>query len=444
MNVRIRGITIFSLYLINLLALMCFYNNYISFKSVTILTTLSVIITIVELYKKKAGFNLAYLIYLFLTNFGVYITNVFIENPLVEYHGDLTWYSKNFDLVFIIANIAILTFSIVSVLMINLFNSNYNKNLNINNNGNSTFYYAGIILIVLFTLQFLYYIFSGKIDINSYQDYVSSIQEVKYYTFGVSIFSIGIAFAFANCSLKNLKFLIIILALPVFLFLVTGNRGEVFYPLLSAVGVLIVRNFKIKKWMYILAALTFFILIPLIKITRNLSSNDIKELDLKWFSSLVEIGYTLRPLGFTVDWIQNGEKLAYGESYFAPFQRMVANVIPGMDKIDYMLEGYGFRYRLPGMGYSVVAEGYYNGGMLGVIVVMLLVSLLCLKLRKAKSYTALSFGTAVLSILINNIRNAFSFVPQYIIIAGILTISLLLIHTFRSKLKRKVNYEKKL
>lgn len=433
---RIRGFSIFSLYLINLLALMCFYNNYINFKLVTILTTLSVMLTLVELYKKKEGFILAYLIYLFLTNFGVYITNIFIDNPLIEYQGDLTWYSKNFDLVFLIANIAILTFAICSVLFTNLFRFNYNEKIDIKNFGNSTFYYAGVVLIILFTVQYLYYIFSGKINISTYQDYVSSIQEIKYYTFGVSMFSIGVAFSFANCSIKNLKNLIIILALPILLFLLTGNRGEVFYPLLSAVGVLIVRNFKIKKWMYILLFLTFFLLIPLIKLTRNLSFSNIQDLDIKWYSSLVEIGYTLRPLGYTVDWIQNGEKLAYGESYFAPFQRMLSNIIPGMEKIDYMLVGYGFRYRLPGMGYSVVAEGYYNWGLIGVIFIMIIICLICIILNNMNSFTGLSFGTAILSIFINNIRNAFSFVPQFIIIIGILTFCLVLIHIFRIKFKK--------
>ncbi|MEB6121382.1 O-antigen polysaccharide polymerase Wzy [Mammaliicoccus sciuri] len=436
MNSRIRKITIFILYLINLLALMCFYSNYINFKIVTILTTLSVMITLVELYKKKEGFILAYLIYLFLTNFGVYITNVFIENPLVEYHGDFSWYTKNFDLVFIIANVAILTFSIFSILISNIFQFNYSAKLDIKNFGNSTFYYAGIILIILFTIQFLYYIFSGKINVNTYQDYVSSIQEIKYYSFGVSMFSIGIAFSFANCSKENLKYIVSILALPILLFLITGNRGEVFYPLLSAVGVLIVRNFKIKKWMYFLSFLTFFLLFPLIKLTRNLSASNIQDLDIKWYSSLVEIGYTLRPLGYTVDWIQNGERLAYGESYFAPFQRMLSNIIPGMEKIDYMLVGYGFRYRLPGMGYSVVAEGYYNWGLIGVIFIMIIVCLVCVILNNMNSFTGLSFGTAILSILINNIRNAFSFVPQFIIIVGFLTVCLVLIHTFRNKLKK--------
>ncbi|WP_204236869.1 O-antigen polysaccharide polymerase Wzy [Mammaliicoccus sciuri] len=436
MNSRIRKITIFILYLINLLALMCFYSNYINFKIVTILTTLSVMITLVELYKKKEGFILAYLIYLFLTNFGVYITNVFIENPLVEYHGDFSWYTKNFDLVFIIANVAILTFSIFSILISNIFQFNYSAKLDIKNFGNSTFYYAGIILIILFTIQFLYYIFTGKINVNTYQDYVSSIQEIKYYTFGVSMFSIGIAFSFANCSKENLKYIVSILALPILLFLITGNRGEVFYPLLSAVGVLIVRNFKIKKWMYVLSFLTFFLLFPLIKLTRNLSASNIQDLDIKWYSSLVEIGYTLRPLGYTVDWIQNGERLAYGESYFAPFQRMLSNIIPGMEKIDYMLVGYGFRYRLPGMGYSVVAEGYYNWGLIGVIFIMIIVCLVCVILNNMNSFTGLSFGTAILSILINNIRNAFSFVPQFIIIVGFLTVCLVLIHAFRNKLKK--------
>lgn len=422
--------------LVSIFTVIGYLNNLIGYKTVTISLCFTVLMTIYLLYKKRKGFLLVYLVYLFLTNFGIFITNVFIENPFVEYHGDLSWYSISSSNLFSIATIAILIFSVLSNVLSLFSNVKYNLDMDIKRKGNKLFYYTGVLFIVGFTLQFLFYIVTGRLSINTYGSYVNSIQELPMYTYGVFFFSIGIAFAFSNVSQSNIKYLIIILTPQVLMFLVTGNRGEVFYPLLSALGVLIVRNFKIKWWMNILIIFTLFFLIPFIKIFRNMDTSSLNKIDINWFSSLVEIGYTLRPLGYTTRWIDGGENLAYGESYLAPIQNIFAHIIPGLDSVNYEIEGYGFRYRLPGMGFNVIAEAYYNGALIGVIIVMIVLVLILLKFTNFKTFEMLSMGTATLSILINNIRNAFSFVPAYILIVIIITIILILLDKFIKKVAK--------
>ncbi|MHD0445126.1 O-antigen polysaccharide polymerase Wzy family protein [Staphylococcus cohnii] len=410
-----------------------YLNNLIGFKVVTISLCVTVCMTVYLLYKKRKGFLLVYLVYLFLTNFGVFITNVFLANPLVEYHGDLSWYKMNTSNLFSIATFAILIFTTLSNLISLFSKANSNIKLDIKRKGNDLFYYTGILFIIGFTIQFLFYILTGRLAINTYGDYVSSIQELPMYTYGIFFFSIGIAFAFSNVKKTNIKYLVIILAPQVLLFLITGNRGEVFYPVLSALGVLIVRNYKIKWWMIITIVFTLFFVIPFIKVFRNMDSSSIEKIDINWFSSLVEIGYTLRPLGYVTRWIDGGESIAYGKSYLAPIQNIFSHFIPGLHSVNYEMVGYGFRYRLPGMGFNVIAEAYYNGAIVGIVIVILLVVLLLWKFTNFKSFEMLSMGTAIVSVLINNIRNAFSFVPAYILIILIIVVILLFIDSYIKK-----------
>ena len=102
-----------------------------------------------------------------------------------------------------------------------------------------------------------------------------------------SFFQLGLHLHFLNVKKTHIKYLVIILTPQVLLFLITGNRGEVFYPILSALGVLIiVRNYKIKWWMIITIVFTLFFVIPFIKVFRNMDSSSIEKIDINWFSSL--------------------------------------------------------------------------------------------------------------------------------------------------------------
>ncbi len=415
----------FFIFSLALVSLFVYWNITISYKIVVVSVTLLVFSTLLILYKKQAGFLAVYLFYLFLTNYGIFLVNVFVDNPFTEYQGVVSWYYNNFKMILILTSIALISFSFGSLALIFFKKNHKNKKLEIEQSGNLHFFIFGVILIILFTLQYFYYILTGKLSLENYASYISGIEELRFYTIGLALYSIGIAFSFANTNRSNIKYLVILLLPTISTLLISGNRGEVFYPLLSAFGVLIIRNFRINTRIILLLISTFFLIIPLIKNTRNSGILNSESIDIKWFSSIVEIGYTLRPLGYTYEWIKNGENYSFGMSYIAPFQNIVSNFIPLIDRVDYYNVGYGFRYRLPGMGYSVVAESYYNFGVVGIVLVMLLVSFICWKLSNANSFIQLSIFTAIVSILINNVRNAFSFVPAHILI--ILSVSLIVL-----------------
>ena len=435
-NINFRMVINFVLHIITSFIFLYFHYNLISFKILVISLTLTIASSIFILYKNKNGFLMIYLFYLYLTNYGIYLTNCFIENPFLEYHGDLTWYYKNFKSLLEIVSFGLLLFSLLSIIMI-IFNIKFQKKhykkLNINNSGDATYFYTGIFFIILFTFQFLYYILTGKLSINTYGDYVDSIQKLPMYTYGVFIFSVGIAFAFSNVKKTNLKYLIMLITPQCVLFLATGNRGEVFYPILTALGVLIIRGIKLKWGTVILFIFTLFFLIPLIKINRQVQSFSFNEININWFSSLVEIGYTLRPFGYVYDWIRNGETLSLGYSYLAPIQNIFSKFIPGLSPVDYKIEGFGFRYRLEGMGFNVMAEAYYNGAIVGMIIIIMILVFVLTKFSHFGRFTTLSIGAAVTSVLINNIRNAFSFVPGYILIILLISIILYITKNFIEK-----------
>lgn len=444
MDFKIKFINGFNIVLLGLttLFLIGFAYDSVGYQYSVIMLTICVLLTIYILYKKQNGFLLVYLLYLFLTNIGIYFTNVFVDNPFTEYHGDLSWYYSDFKLVFVIAMSGVLLFTILSTILSTIPKNLNNSKINITNKGNPTFFYAGIFFVVAFTILFLYYIASGKLSITTYGDFVSSIQELPFYTYGVFIFSLGVSFIYANVQKKNLVKISLILLPQVFLFFITGNRGEVFFPLLSAFGVLIVRGFKVKWWLNLSILLILFIIIPLIKVSRNIQNFSFSDLNINWFSSIVEIGYTLRPLGFIALWIDSGEKLAYGESYFAPIQRFFSRFIPSIEPINYEIAGYGFRYRMPGMGMNVLGEAFYNGAWLALILVVSIIVFMCWIFSRSTSYIKLSIATGIVSILINNIRNAFSFVPGYIILVLSIALFLIVINEYFSKASRN-DYDEK-
>lgn len=420
-------------FLMFILNIILYLNYEWPVKMTIFMTFMHVVFSLLIIYVNKSGFAFVYLIYLSLAHFGIYFVTLFVNDPFIEYQGEFEWYYRDFKNLLILVILSLTIFSYTSVLISFRLKNNKNKLIEYVNKGNKYFFNIGIIFIILFTINFLMYIATGQIKLfGNYSEFHEGMSELPFYSYAITFLSIGIAFTFSNVSKNNIKLLLLILSIPTILLLLTGNRGEIMYPLFASVGVLIIRNFKFKKVFVLIIAFVFFVLIPIVKEVRVLNTKNINDIQINWFSSFIELGYTLRPFGYTKLWINHGESLAYGMSYVAPFQRMLANMLPSIDKIDYEMELYGFRYRLPGMGYSVISESYYNFGSVGIIIVMSIIAFLCYKMAATNNFERLSLFTAIVSILLNNIRNAFSFVPGQIII--VIFIYLMIIYF--SKIKK--------
>lgn len=380
------------------------------------------ILTIIKLYERKQGFLLSYLIYLFLTHFGIFIVFIFANNPFYNSPFNYDWFYFNLPILYFTSSIGIVTFIIISLLL-------KRNTITSHLDGNKYLKILGYILINLFTLAFIYWILSGSINLTlAYSDFHSSLSRIKYYEIFLLFFALGITFVLANTKLSDMKFPIIIASIPIVLLLLTGNRGEIFYPLLAGLGVLVNRGFKVN-WKYIvLILLVFFLLFPLIKETRNLDNIAFEEINIDYSSSLVEVGYALRPLSYTILWDEFGEDKGNGVSYFVALQRQAANILP-MEEISYDNKPYSFRDRLPTMGFSVLAEANYNFGKIGVIFIMSFIAVILYLLTNSYRPYLLTFGAGLLAILINNIRNSFSFVPGHVIVLIILIIATYIIQS---------------
>lgn len=397
----------------------------------SIILILLVILSSIIMLKRRQGLNLSYLLYLFLTHFGIFIVQIVQEQPFVNTDAPKDWYYFNTIELYLLSSFSIYVFLIFSLLL-------YNKSNVIKLEGNKVLLILGYIIVLSFTVVYLYWMLTGQINLSlSYNELHRSLGNIPHYGTAIFLFSVGIVFILSNANVNDMKKPLLFLVVPILLLLLLGNRGEVFYPLLAGVGVLIVRGYNIKARHFIIAGLIFFLVFPVIKQTRNIDELDINEIQIDYTSSILEVGYTARPLAYTILWDQIGEEKGYGISYFVATQRQLANVMP-FEKISYEGKPYNFRERIPNMGFSVVGEAYYNFSYLGPPVIFLIICGFIYFISSFKSVYWITFGGGVFAILINNIRNAFSFVPGQVIGLAILIITAYLIDKWIKRRSKNV------
>ncbi len=408
------------------------YNTYILNQNIRTICILVVYAcTAYTLLKAKSGLAFVYLSYLILTHGGIQILDLFQKNPFSNFSFNMNWYYQDTkEKAVQIAYLSITVFCFIS-LTINLFKQDkHKKAININFLGKKSYLIYGEMLVIGFFIFLTYLFVTGKLPLfGTYQDYFSSLENVTFYQTGIFVYALGITLIFSNVSAQTYKLPLFIILLPGLMLLITGNRGELFYPLLAGLGVVITRGIKINKKLVLIIITILFLVIPLISATRNLKTiESFDSVNISITDPFITMGYTLRPLVLTTEWIESGEDFGYGASYFVPIQRGISNFIPYMNKISYEGKPYSFRDRLPTMGYSVVAEAYYNFGILGNFLFMALISLFLSFLGDfSNSFVRLSIVTGITAILINNIRNAFSYVPGQITLFIILLLLLFLI-----------------
>lgn len=126
-----------------------------------------------------------------------------------------------------------------------------------------------------------------------------------------------------------------------------------------------------------------------------------------------------------------------GGSYWAPFERQFALLIPQLDRIniedDGRLLNIMIQKKAGPIGFSAIAEAYINFGEKGVIIVFFLIGWVMAKLDSSVTTVRndILIGVALLPIFVT-IRNSFIHVPVQIIL-GITLASLLMYFGFRNE-----------
>jgi hypothetical protein len=138
-------------------------------------------------------------------------------------------------------------------------------------------------------------------------------------------------------------------------------------------------------------------------------------------SGLTEVGGSLRSVYALVHEMENfGHDYFYGYTYIYPVVRQVKNLIGSAGYDDYYDIAFIARYiavHYGAFGFSTVAEAFFNGGILGVMLFALVWGLILEMLnRRAETPYGLAVLVVVLIPMIVNVRNTFIFVPAWLFI----------------------------
>jgi len=212
-----------------------------------------------------------------------------------------------------------------------------------------------------------------------------------------------------------------LVALPI------GLRTEVMFP---AVAAIVARGRCGKSFSSVKAgavAVALLLLIPLVREVRTVGVRALPEaLVSPRLDALVEMGESLRPVEQVVRWHAEGEPYQHGNSYWAPFERAGARVLPGMKSMaadhDLRLMNVLVLDRIGAIGFSPVAEAYRNFGPVGVVIVLGLLGMAlgAIDTIRDRRTAVLAIATLYPPLLIN-IRNSFVSVPAQCA-AGILVV----------------------
>ena len=212
-----------------------------------------------------------------------------------------------------------------------------------------------------------------------------------------------------------------LVALPI------GLRTEVMFPAVAAI-VALARCGKSFSWVKAGAVgVALLLLIPLVREVRTLGVSALPQaLVSPRFDALVEMGESLRPVEQVVRWHAEGEPYQHGDSYWAPFERAGARVLPGVKPMaadnDLRLMNVLVLDRIGAIGFSPVAEAYRNFGPMGVVIVLGLLGMAlgAIDTIRDRRRAVLAIATLYPPLLIN-IRNSFVSVPAQCA-AGILVV----------------------
>jgi len=427
---------VFMIILFSLLYILCLIfwiikiDNQMLVFFVSILLIISLIIIVFKYIKKRLfSFLGIYTIYFSLTHFGQIFIETFFPN------ANRTVFLNPFWLTMRQSQSAVLLSSIFlgSILIIYLKTMFTKKNINSTNEfsierkNNKLIYYFGITFILLSGVYLLGLLFSGIIRISSsYLEYRSllSDQPLAYFLF-LFIFSSGLILTFSSGTKRQILYSTVLFAIPAGILLITGNRGEVFFPVAASIAVYYHRGFRLKRLYVIIGVFLIVFIIPFIQQFRNYDWEDfnIDEIDINMSDSIYEMGVTIRPFIFTIEWIDNGEDFAYGRTYYLPITHIFGSrLIPGFDA-GYQNSRFDLNSRLPSQGYSVVSEAYFNFGIIGIfLIAFILGKLLFYMDNKTSNTLSIAINGILFSTLINNIRNVSDFVFLHLILLILLVI----------------------
>lgn len=367
----------------------------------------------------SAGFVGMYGLYLALSHLGA-VGAVIVSPRAFEAQPPWTWawlYSPERPLAVALSGLAIGSFTLGATLFWRLA-ARARRPQPIGEAGAPGIYWVGIVLLAFAACHVPIAMISGRLPIfAAYLDYRSALDQVPLYSEMLFALATGLAFTMATGDTRQRRRALLLFLIPAVLIGITGSRGGVLWPVVTAVAVCSVRGYRPGITVAGIGAILFFVYIPVAGQVRNqgIARAELQEVSVHWTAPFVTNGFTLRPLVATIQWIDAGENLALGGTYLLPIQRIIGRLTPFVERPAYEAVPNSWEHlhaRIPTQGYTVIAEAYYNFGVPGVLLILGSIGA-CLAFfgDRASNATSLAAAGALLAVLLNNVRNYSVFVP---------------------------------
>lgn len=229
--------------------------------------------------------------------------------------------------------------------------------------GNKCADVMGISLLVLGFLYIAFFIFSHGLFLAGYITTLRSLENSTMFQYMVIITSLSIALVFSTGTKKGIKIAFGVYFLITILQFSIGNRGEVLYAAVVCFALYSIRYKTIKTKHVIIAVVIAAIIIPFVRVMRNL---EISMYTLNPIASFLDVlaeeGIEISPFTYIVEYSQkNGH--VWGMTYIADFIDFFSRRLGFVNSLTD--EKYIIKSIMPydGMGFTLIAELYYNFGL---------------------------------------------------------------------------------
>ena len=385
-----------------------------------------IIITFKLAHGNVLSLGFVFIVYNLLMHFGFGVINFLINDSIPkELYARWTLAflrSENYALAIIISALAFESFVIFWLLGLKkthvIRETSREIDINPSSSEKNVCYIFGIVMLGAVLIYFINLMIQGQFTLDmTYTDYRENImKDNNLYSWVLVFYPTGLLYVIASSKGKKCMYGIVLFAIVATLLLLTGNKGEVFYAVLASLGIIGYQRKKLNKKHILLLCAIMFIIIPIVTSTR--STTGVKNGFSLEFASLtegfLEIGMQIRCLVYSLDGVSKGMyEFMQGYSYINPLCAVLSYVIFPLGYLpEIPIDLSSSKSDFSGYGFTQVAEGYLNFGIMGAILIFAILGYFIGKLEFTKMRTTtLCFVGSVLTIFINMSRNTFVFVP---------------------------------
>jgi hypothetical protein len=304
---------------------------------------------------------------------------------------------------------------------------------------NSSLYFTGMVTIAVSACSLLaLFLGAGGESVFS-ESYLRLYDTLFGSTFTLACFMVSIGAILATLSSKpRMRWLPLVLQGAVTIVtLLTGARQYALVGVLVLAVIAAKVGLRVKPLFLTGGVLLVLLIISFVGATRqNGVLNSAADADLRAdaaldngggdkigpIAALAEMGGSLQTVSLTIGWIEAGDDLRWGGSYWLPIERGLGLLVPGTREgisDDPRAVSEVTTARAPTSGGSVVAEAFFNFGFGGVAVLFVLGCLLAYIERRARTCLGLAWGGVVLYAFTLEVRNWFVSVPAQILFGSL-------------------------